>query len=287
MGHKIAMSGATGFVGTNLVPACKARGWDVIPLGRDDFNLPPGDLAMRMSGADTVVNLAGAPVISKWTKEYKKVLYDSRILVTRQLVDACEAMGERPKLFISTSAVGYYASGRSHTEDDFRKADDFLGDLAQDWEHEALRAKGLGIRVVIFRFGIILGKNGGALQQMLTPFKLGMGGTVGDGSQGFSWVHMKDVVRAIVSAVEDTGFEGIYNLTAPNPTTNKGLTKALADALGRPALLRVPKFVLQLQFGEGAQALTGGQQVIPKRLLEKGFTFEFTDIDTAVKDCVS
>ena len=286
MKHMIAMSGATGFVGSNLTKAFKAEAWDVIPLGISDFNLSADELAARISGADVIVNLAGAPITQRWTEEYKKVLYNSRIGVTRKLVSACAVMDKKPQLFISTSAVGHYAPEGQHTEENFRRAEDFLGNLTQDWEQEALLVKTSGIRTVIFRFGIILGKDGGALQQMLLPFQKGLGGTIGDGSQGFSWVHIRDLVRAYEAAVEDTSYEGIYNLTAPSVTTNKDLTKALGAALGKPAILRIPKFVFRLQYGEGAEVLTGGQFVTPKRLLDKGFPFEFTDINKAVKDCV-
>lgn len=286
MKHKIAMSGATGFVGSNLTKAFRVHSWDVIPLGVNDFSLSADELAARMSGADVVVNLAGAPIAQRWTEEYKKVMYSSRIGVTRQLANACNIMDKKPQLFISTSAVGYYSSEGEHTEDNFKRAEDFLGDLTQDWEKEALQVSNSGIRTVIFRFGIVMGKEGGALKQMLGPFKKGLGGTIGKGLQGFSWVHIHDLVRAYETAVEDTSYEGIYNLTAPAVTTNKDLTKALGAALGMPTILRVPKFVLRLKFGEGAEVLTSGQFATPKRLLEKGFTFEFTDINKAVKDCV-
>jgi uncharacterized protein len=286
MKHKIAMSGATGFIGSNLSKAFKALLWDIIPLGISDFSLSTDELVARMSGADVVVNLAGAPVTQRWTAEHKKEMYDSRIGVTRRLADACAAMDKKPELFISTSAVGYYSSEGKHTEDNFKKAEDFLGNLTQDWEREALLVNKSGIRTVIFRFGIVLGKDGGVLKQMLVPFKKGLGGTIGDGTQGFSWVHIHDLVRAYEAAVEDSSYEGIYNLTAPSVTTNRDLTQALSAALGIPAILRIPIFVLRLQFGEGADAPAGGQFVTPKRLLDKGFSFEFRDINKAVKDCV-
>ncbi len=134
---------------------------------------------------------------------------------------------------------------------------------------------------------MVLGKGGGALQSMLPPFKAGMGGTIGDGKQPFSWIHIKDLARAFIAAIEDERFEGVYNLTAPNPTTNRVLTKTLGKILKRPTVLRVPQFVLKFQFGEGAQVLTKGQRVIPQRLLESGFDFEFPDIEAALRDCVS
>jgi len=285
--HRIAMSGASGFVGSYLGDAFRKNGWDIVPLGRSDFKSGPEELAEKMTGSDIIVNLAGAPVIERWTNAYKKTMYDSRIKVTHSLISACSIMKEKPVLFISTSAVGYYASGGVHTEDRHVHADDFLGHLTQDWEREALIAQDMGIRTVIFRFGIVLGKGGGALKQMITPFKMGMGGTIGDGSQPFSWVHIQDLLHAYETSIQESSFNGVYNLTAPNPSTNKGLTKALGKALGKPALMRIPKFVMQLQFGEGAQVLSGGQEVVPERLTRAGFTFKYAEINEAVKECVS
>ncbi len=281
------MSGASGFVGSYLRKAIDEEGCDIVPLGRNDFSTGPEVLAEQMQNADVVVNLAGAPVIVRWTKEYKKTIYESRINITKKIVEACSVMNPKPKLLISTSAVGYYGSEGINTEDKYMKADDFIGHLAQDWEEEALRAGAIGIRTVIFRFGVVLGRDGGALKQMITPFKLGMGGTIGDGSQGFSWIHIKDLSRAYIFAIENSNCEGIYNLTAPNPTTNRGLTIALSKALKKSAFLHIPQSVLKLRYGEGADALINGQTVIPERLLESGFDFLFPEIDEAVRDCIS
>ncbi len=285
----LAMTGATGFVGSALHRLFKENGWHVLPLGRADFQGDAAALAARISGAEAVVNLAGAPVIGRWTEEYKKILRNSRIDLTRLLVDALALLDTPPKVLLSTSAVGIYAPSetRQHTEDDHELADDFLGQLALDWEAEANRAAGLGIRTAIFRFGIVLGPDGGALQKMLLPFRLGLGGTIGDGRQPVSWIHLKDLGRVYLQAVDDPAFSGIYNLTAPQATTNRGLTRALGRALGRPTLLRIPQFVLRLQFGQGAHILTSGQTVLPKRLLDQGFSFAFADIDSAVRDCIA
>lgn len=278
------MSGATGFVGSNLSSAFRELKWQIVPLGRKE--LKSGLLAEKMADTDIVVNLAGAPIINRWSEEYKKTMYESRINITKELVLACSRMDPKPKLLISVSAIGYYASGGPHTENNHVKADNFLGHLTQDWEKEALKAKELGMRTVIFRFGVILGKEGGALKEMLKPFKLGLGGTIGDGSQPFSWIHINDLIHAFQTAINDESYEGIYNLTAPNPTTNKGLTKAIGKALKKPTIMKVPKFVFRLQLGEGAQVLTEGQAVLPERLIESGFSFSFKNIEDAVKDCV-
>ena len=283
---KAAITGASGFVGTHLTHAFEAKGWQVLGLVKEDFLQGPEALSRRINGIDVVVNLAGAPVISRWTEGYKKTMYQSRVALTRTLVEAIGLMNEKPGLLVSTSAVGFYSPEGEHDEYNYDQADDFLGSMAGDWEQEALKAEELGIRTVIFRFGIVLGRNGGALKQMLLPFRLGMGGTVGDGSQALSWVHMEDLIRAFLLSIEDNSLAGAYNLCAPNPSTNRGLTRALAKALKRPAFLRVPEIVLKLQYGQGAEVLTKGQRVFPKRLLEAGFSFSYTDIEEAVRDCV-
>jgi len=282
----VAVSGASGFVGSRLVAAFQQWGWGTIALGREDFKLAPADLGKRLHGADVIVNLAGAPIIERWTEEYKKIIYASRVEVTKKIVDACSLLETRPGLLISTSAVGYYASKGVHTEEDHVRAEDFLGTLTLAWEGAALQARALNMRVVIFRLGVVLGREGGPLKKMLVPFKAGLGGTIGDGLQPFSWVHVDDLIRAYAKVINDSACEGIYNLTAPKPTTNKGLTRALSAALHRPAVLQIPRFVLRLQFGEGAQVLTKGQAVLPKRLLDSGFQFRFSDIDGAIRDCV-
>ncbi|HHB75822.1 MAG TPA: TIGR01777 family protein [Desulfobulbus sp.] len=285
--HRIAISGSTGFVGKRLSRVLIDKGWDVIPLVRQDFDTSSRDLAGKLDGADAVVNLAGAPIIKRWTAGYKKVLYDSRIKVTRKLVKACEEMAVRPDVFISTSAIGIYTDEGRHTEDSFVKADNFLADLAWQWEQEAMQAEKLGIRTVIFRLGVVLGRQGGALKQMLLPFKLGLGGRIGNGKQPFSWIHIEDLMQAYVAALSSASFDGVYNLTAPNPTTNNGLTRALGKALHRPTFFPVPRLALKLHFGEGASVLTGGQHVLPGRLLQEGFTFTFPTIDEAIKNCVA
>ncbi len=281
----IAMSGATGFIGSHLTKAFEARGWTVIPLKRPDFGADADPLLRKIDIADVVVNLAGATIAARWTEEYKKEIYNSRVGVTKRIVDALGKAGKKAGLFISASAVGIYDTKGSYTEEDPNYADDFLGKLAVDWERAALGAGESGIRTVIFRFGVVLGR-GGALEKMLVPFRLGLGGVIGDGSQPFPWVHIDDLVKAFFAAIESRDFEGVYNLTAPNPTTNRGLTVALAQVLRKPAVIRVPAFVLRIQLGEGAKVLLEGQRVFPKRLLESGFTFSFPSIEEAIDDLV-
>lgn len=284
----IAMSGATGFVGLRLSLALRQAGWSVVALGRQELSGGVEALAERLRGVRGIINLAGAPILGRWTSAYKKTLVDSRVGVTQRLVEAMALLPEKPGAFVSTSAVGYYASGlHRHTEADHVPAADFLGRLTRDWEHEALRARALGIRTVIFRLGVVLGSGGGALKQMLPPFRWGLGGVIGDGSQAFSWVHGADLIAAYLQALTDPDWQGVYNLTAPTPTTNAGLTRALGEALGRPTWFSAPACLLALRFGEGASVLTRGQAVIPERLLAAGFNFTYTTIEQAVRQCLA
>ncbi len=284
--HTIAISGASGFIGNYLLNKFHQKGWNIIPLSRKTLGLAPKELTLKLKTSDIIINLAGAPIIGRWTSLYKKSLYDSRVGLTEKLIRACSEMDQKPKVFISASAIGYYASGGPHTEKTHTRADNFLGELTNAWEKEAFKAQNFGARTIIFRLGVVLGKNGGALQQMLPIFKLGLGGTIKNGKQPFSWIHIQDLFQALITFIQNDALQGIYNLTAPNPTTNKGLTTALATALAKPAFLPVPEFVLRLKFGEGAQILTEGQTVYPKRLLESGFSFSFPTIDDAVNNCI-
>ncbi len=281
---KIAITGASGFVGTNLKNIFHQNGHDVIAIKREDLK-EVEKLSNLLDGCDVVVNLAGANIIGRWSEEYKNLLYSSRIGTTRHLFKAIEKTKHKPKLFISTSAVGIYDNQAVYDEENYHYGEDFLANLCKDWENEALKVQNLGVRTVIFRFGIVLG-DGGALAKMLLPFKLGLGGTIGNGKQAFSFIHIEDLKNAFEFALENESLEGIYNMTAPTPTTNYGLTKALGNSLHRPTLLPVPTFVLDLIFSEGSKVLTDGQSVIPKRLQEAGFEFQFKTIEDAIENLV-
>lgn len=282
---KVAISGAGGFIGTHLVSLFTEKGWEVSALHTADFKPGATALGQKLAGAHVVIHLAGASISKRWTEEYKKVLYESRVDTTNKIVAAMAKMEQKPELFISTSAVGIYAATGRHNEEHAHYAEDFLGRLAREWESAAGKSAALGVRTVIFRNGIVLGHGGGILNEMILPFKLGLGGTIGDGRQNFSWVHIHDLMRAYLFILEHPEMEGVYNLTAPNPTTNYGLTKALGAVLHRPTLLAIPKFLLQLRFGsEGAEAISGGQYVTSKRLPEAGFEFEFKTIEAALNN---
>lgn len=281
---KIAMTGSTGFVGTALKSALERDGHEILPIGRKELGLEPTELASHLKGVEVIINMAGANIARRWTREYKKILYRSRIETTHTLVRAVSHMDKAPVKFISTSAVGIYDEEGTHTEDDYGYAVDFLGLICRDWEREAKAAMDLDVDVVIFRFGVVIGKGGGALSKMLPAFKLGIGGTIGDGHQPFSWIHMEDLIAAYRRAITDHHITGTFNLTAPHPVTNKELTKTLGKVLRRPTLFPLPPFILKLIYGEGADVLTVGQNVVPKRLLDRGFVFKFPDIESALRD---
>lgn len=284
---QVAISGSTGFIGTYLRNVITAQEYKTVPLSRADFGRTAATLAEKLKGCDAIVNLAGAPIAARWTASYKKILFESRVRTTRMLVDACALLSPVPQVLISASGTGIYRSCGIHTEEDTNYADDFLGRLAQDWEREALRAESVGVRTVVFRFGVVLGKNGGALHRMMPLFRLGIGGRLGSGRQAFSWVHIADLTRAIMTALSNPALRGVYNLTAPHPVTNAELTRTLASLLRRPAWLPVPGFALKLLFGEAAAVLLEGQQVLPKRLTEVGFNFLFPTIQDALTNILA
>ena len=284
---RIAMSGSTGFIGSFLNKTFTEKGWETVPLTRQDFADVGSSLRDKLLQSDAVINLAGAPIAARWTESYKKELFTSRVPVTDMIVRTMCGLERKPKVFISACGAGIYPSGGPYTEYDTVISKDFLVQLASAWELSALKAQDAGIRTVVFRFGVVLGRGGGALAKMLPIFKLGLGGVIGSGMQAFSWVHIADLAKAYLAALQDVCYCGAYNLTAPFATTNKGFTKALARALRRPAILLVPAFVLRLLYGEGATVLLDGQSVLPKRLLDIGFSFQFEKIEDAIEDVVS
>jgi len=265
---KIALNGANGFVASYL----KEKFTDFVVIKRDDSEK---EILQKLEGVDAIFNLAGAPIIKRWNEAYKKVLLDSRVETTKKLVSAINKSDV--KHFISTSAIGVYPDGR-FDESYEGYGNDFLGLLTKQWEEEASKC----IKpTTILRFGIILGKDGGALAQMLIPFKLGLGGIIGDGKMMTSWIDIDDLVR-IYEYVLEHKLTGVFNATAPNPVTNYVFTKVLGTQLHRPTLLPVPEFGLKILFGEGASVLTGSKEIYPKRLLERGFEFKYKDIDSSL-----
>ncbi len=285
MKKTIAISGSTGFVGSHLSETLKKEGNDIIAITRKDFKMPANELAQKLNGVDALIHLAGAPIIKRWTEEYKKEIYHSRIDTTDKLVAAMKEMNSKPQVFISTSAIGIYEDDQEHTEQSENLNDGFMGRVCVDWEASARAAKPL-TRVVIFRLGVVLGEGGGAMQPMLPLFKAGLGGKIGSGKQGFSWVHLDDVIAAYLFALRNNKLEGPFNLTAPEAVDNATFTKTLAKALRRPAIFPVPPFGLRILYGEGAQALTSGSFVRPERLITNGFSFRYPELKGALEDIV-
>jgi uncharacterized protein (TIGR01777 family) len=281
----LSITGSSGFVGTSLRNFFEKKGFNVIGIKREELKDEKKLLAI-IETSDIVVNLAGANIISRWTDEYKKTLYNSRLDTTKALIRAMKIAENKPELFISTSAVGIYKNLACYDEEDYKYEEDFLANLCKDWEKEALKASEFGIRTSVFRFGIVLGE-GGALSKMLTPFKLGLGGIIGSGKQDFSFIHIEDLLNAYAFISENKNLNGVFNLTSPEPTTNFIFTKTLGKRLNRPTILPLPKFVLNLIFSEGAKVLTDGQCVKPKRLIDNGFEFKFKDINSTIRSLVN
>lgn len=265
---KIALNGANGFVASYL----KEKFIDFVVIQRNDSE---DEILQKLEGIEAVFNLAGAPIIKRWSEAYKKVLLESRVETTKKLVSAINK--SEIKHFISTSAIGAYPDGK-FDESYEGYGDDFLGSLAKQWEDEA---KKCNKPTTILRFGVILGKDGGALEQMLLPFKMGFGGIIGDGKMMTSWIDIDDLVR-IYEHILKYKLTGVFNATAPNPVTNYVFTKALGAQLHRPTVLPVPEFGLKILFGEGASVLTGSKEIYPKRLLESGFEFQYKDINSSL-----
>lgn len=282
----IAISGSGGFIGKQLTAYFQAKGNDVRSISRINEGTPIAEITHQLSGVDVIINLAGAPIVGRWTRKYKKALFDSRIITTRKIVEAMSLMDKKPELLISSSAVGIYSPNGEQTESKYQVADDYLGQICSAWEMEAKKAMPF-TRVAITRFGIILGKEGGALKRMLPIFRLGLGGRIASGRQGLSWIHVYDVVHAVEFLIENPKLSGEFNFTAPNIVDNSKFTEVLSKMLRKRAFFAVPSFALKLIFGEGAIAVTGGQFALPKHLVDSGFQFSFPDLKSALDDITS
>ena len=291
---RFAVTGGTGLIGRRVVDALRARGDDVTVLSRaapgtvqwtDPTAGPPPPEAL--AGRDGVVHLLGENVAQRWTTAAKRRIRESRELGTRHLVEALARLSddERPQALVSMSAIGYYgARGDEPVDETAPPGDDFLAQVVLAWEAEARKAEELGMRVAIPRTGVVLTGDGGALAKMLTPFKLGVGGPVAGGSQYVPWVHLDDVVGALLFLL-DRG-RGTYNVTAPEPVTNSELSKALGRALKRPAVLPVPALAIRTLYGEMAWVVTTGVRAVPTRLVDEGYSFAQPDLDDALRASV-
>lgn len=237
---------------------------------------------------DVLINLAGASIFSKWTEEHKKAIRESRVNTTRNIVEGIPSSPQRPFTLFSTSAVGYYGFCKDEgLTEESPPGSDFLARIAVEWEGEALKARDKGARVVITRFGIVLGEKGGVLGQMIPLFKKYIGGPIGSGKQWFSWIHIKDLAEAFIFLLNHPEISGPVNLCSPNPVRNRDLARALGKTLHRPSFMPAPGFMVKLILGEFGSVILEGQRVIPKKLLEKGFVFRYAEIEQALQNILT
>lgn len=305
---KVAVTGATGFVGSRLVEQLQGEGHQILALTRDANRarsvfpatafpnveivtyspLTSGEWQQAISGCDAVVNLAGAPIAEgRWTPERKQEIFDSRKLGTEKIVEAIAKASVKPQVLVNSSAIGFYGTSETATFDETSEAgNDFLAEVCQAWEGAAQRVTETGTRLVILRTGIVLGM-GGAIAKMLMPFRFFAGGPLGNGRQWFSWIHRDDLVRLILKALTDPEMAGVFNATAPNPVRMEELCQALGEVMGRPSWLPVPDFALGLLMGDAAKVVLEGQQVLPKQTQSSGFEYQYPTVRQALTEVIS
>jgi uncharacterized protein (TIGR01777 family) len=298
---KIFMTGGTGFVGSILIPKLTQTGHEVTILTRkvrEGQPLPSGVSYLegnptekgawqeRVAAHDAAINLAGTSIFTRWSDSAKKGMRESRILTTENLVEALGARKDKKTAFLSTSAVGYYGfCGDEELNEESSPGEGFLASLSEAWEQAALKAQDFGARVVLLRFGIVLGRNGGALMKMLPLFKWYLGSPLGSGKQWFSWIHEQDLADIFRFVLDHENLSGPVNCTAPHPVRNREMTTLLGDVLGKATFMpAVPGFVIKMVLGEFGSVLLQGQKVLPGKLLEAGFHFSFPELKGALED---
>ena len=301
---KVAISGATGLIGTALRESLAADGIQILALSRKPsvsqgpqgppLETIPWDVengrfdASALEQVDAVVHLAGEPIAQRWNEARKRAIRESRVKSTRLMVEGLKSLKRRPKVLVSASAIGFYGDrGDEVLEEGSPPGSGFLPETCQAWEHAAMEAMGLGIRTAVVRTGIVLSTRGGALKKMLPPFRLGVGGPLGSGKQWMSWIHIDDMVGAIRHILDKDDIMAAVNGTAPAPATNAEFTRALGRAVSRPAFLPAPTFGLKIAFGEMASILLEGQRVVPKKLLDTGYRFRFPELQGALSDVLA
>jgi len=300
---KVLVTGATGLIGRHLCEVLTGEGHAVVATSRTPEkarNVPAAEVhrwdpqagpppVEAVAGLDAVVHLLGESVAAKrWSSEQKKRISDSRLVSTKNLVQGLASASTRPRVFVSGSAVGYYGDrGDEVLDESSQPSRGFLPDLCREWEAEALRARGLGMRVVLLRTGVVLDAEDGALKKMLPPFKMGVAGPLGSGRQWFPWIHIDDIVGIFRHALLSESLSGPVNGTAPNPVTNAEFTRQMGAVLHRPAFLPVPEFALNLLMGEMAEVVLASQRVAPRAVLEDGYEFKYPDLAPALNDLLA
>jgi hypothetical protein len=305
---RVTVTGATGLIGPRVIGALQAGGAEVSVLSRDggraakrlgESGLQPiqgftWDLlgepapAEALEGRDAIVHLAGENIAQRWNDNSKRAIRESRVTGTRNLLAGLERTSRRPATLVSSSAVGYYgAHGEEPLDEEAPAGRDFLARICVEWESEASKAAALGMRVAIVRTGVVLDKHGGALEKMLPPFRLGVGGPVAGGRQFISWIHRDDLAELITTAARDERWSGPINATAPKPVSNGAFSRALGAALKRPALLPVPGLALRALYGEMAEIVTKGARVVPAKALVLGFQFAHADLGEALSSAIA
>ena len=294
---KILITGATGLIGTRLQEALREAGHDLLLASRKkpknesyvQWDINEGFAEPeKLEGIDAVIHLAGENLNGRWTDAKKKAIRESRVLGTRNVVDTISGLKQRPRVLVSSSAIGFYGDrGDDVMTETSPPGKGFLPEVCREWEAEARRAEDAGIRTVLLRAGIVLSKDGGALGTMLTPFKFGIGGVVGSGKQWMSWISLDDHVTVIRYALENEAIRGAVNSVSPNPATNEQFVKSLGEVISRPTLIPVPEFAVHLAFGEmGDTLLLDSTKAVPKRLEDAGFEFNFPDLKKALETAV-
>ena len=292
---KVLITGASGLIGQALQKSFTEKGYDLLLASRkapEDERHIQWDIESgftdpkKLEDIDAVVHLAGENVSGlRWTDDKKKAIHDSRVLGTRNVVNAISKLENKPKVFIAASAIGFYGErGDEEVTESSAAGDNFLADVSRAWEAESRRAEDAGIRTVLLRTGIVLSKDGGALSTMLLPFKLGFGGVVGSGKQWMSWISLDDEIAVINFAIENENLRGAVNAVSPNPVTNHDFTKTLGEVLYRPTFMPLPEFAVSMVFGEmGDALLLASTKVIPKRLTDAGFEFKYAELKGAIE----
>lgn len=300
---KVFITGGTGFIGSSLSQELIKEGKEVSVLTRDsskakralpgNANIVEGDPTTQgewqqeVPRHDAVVNLAGASIFNRWSDKYKQIIRDSRIRTTKNIVNALEKSGGKTHL-LNASAVGYYGFHGDEVLDEASPgSNDFLAEVTKEWENIALRAQQFNNRVVLCRFGIVLGEEGGAMAKLIPLFRYNLGSPLGNGKQWFSWVHIQDLINALVFLLNNENIEGPVNCTSPEPVRNEELTHILAEVMGKHTILpSVPEFILKIVMGDFANTIVKGQRVTPKKLIDNGFEFQFPTLREALNEII-